>query len=362
MRVLSIPGPRSSMQYLRLFCAGLKEAGARVLDARDRDARMWRFDVLHLHFPTYYITESNLAVALIWAAACRALLLLCRLFGKRVVYTIHDVAPFRVRRAWLLWPFVDAVHRATDGFVFLSPSSQRAFQARFPNERGKPALRASIGAFPAEILSPEARLRARRRLVGDDPALLVGFLGFHRPRKGLDFAACLPAALPDGRPVRAVVAGGIEPGYRAEAEQILARIPPELLLHLDQDLSDSEIGILIQAVDVVALPYATGWNSAMAMLVLSHRQRLLASDLPVFVDFESALGAPWVMTFDRRRPLETLPLVPVDAAAEEKLTSFLAAHSFAEGARSLLAFYGGLPRAGLVQPPQVARRSRRAER
>ncbi len=351
LRLLSLPGRSSSQPYMRDFCGALEQNGVDIVDPGEVRSWSFRFDVFHSHFPAHYVNESSLLPAAFWAAMFAGFFALARLLGKRVVQTVHDVVPFVPRHQWLLWPYLRFVQRITNGYVFLSASSQADFYGRFPAQRAKPFLLLGLASAPATLHPPEARLAIRRSLVGDGDVLLLGYLGVLRPRKGLETVSLLPRRLRDGREVRAVVAGETQPSFRAEADAILAQLDPGALVRLDRPILDDELARLIQAVDAVVLPYTIGSNSGMALLVLANHGRLLGSGLPVFAELEARIGAPWVYTF----PAEAAdPTVALAAAlerigaerpgleAEDRLARFNAANSFSHGGKLLRDFYGRL--------------------
>jgi glycosyltransferase involved in cell wall biosynthesis len=356
--VLSIPGRDHENRYFKLAIEGLEQAGASVVDPRLANVAGFRYDILHLNFPTHYVTENGWFKATLLAAAMAAYLLLARLLGRRIVYTVHDVVPVRPNNEFVLWRFLDLVHALTQGYVFISRSSRQAFVERFPGERGKPWILVRHGAYPASVLDAAARAARRRDLAGEADVFLVGFVGALKPYKNPRALQALPARLADGRPVRVVVAGHIpEPQHRAEIEAALAAIPEENLIRLDRQLTDSELDAVIQAVDVVLLPYARGSNSGVALLVLANHGRLIGSAAPMFAELAEDLGAPWVYTASGApealaQAVASVASRRVDAADRARLRSYLDQIDFAAGGRAVHGFCRDLLRA--AQQPAVA--------
>jgi len=355
MTILSMPGKGHANRYFTLFCESLEEAGMRVLNIRDRDARRFKFDVLHIHFPTHFLTETKALPAIVWSLVLSAFFVVTKFLGKPIVYTVHNVIPFHSKRAWLLRPYLALVHRLCDALVFLNASSQAEFYERFPAQRSKRFVRIAHGPYPATELPPDVRREKRRAVAGDEESFIVGFLGAIKSYKNIGAIALLPRSLADGRPVKLLVTGRIEAAYKSEAEAILAAVPAEMLVRIDRFVSDEELDELIQICDVCFLPYAKGWNSGAAILALGNRGRIVASNLPVFEELAETLGAPWVYCFDARadhydrnpaRIAQSLPAVleaaaadPVDDAARARLSHFLDENSFAAGTRRLEALY-----------------------
>ena len=350
IRVLSIPGRRTATRYITLFCQALDEADVDVVDVNSREAALFRFDVLHLHFPHFYIVEKTPFVAALWFLIFAVVFAVCRALRKRIVYQVHDVVPFHSRNEWLLWPFLDMVHRAANAFIFLSSSSQTEFYRRNPAQAQKPFLMLPHAPYPSQMPDPELRARRRRELCDEADAVVVGYLGYRQARKGLHAVTMLPERLADGRAVRLLVAGATQKEFAVEADAILATVPPSMLILRNRRLSDDELNEALQSVDVVLAPYTEGWNSGMALLILSNRARCLGSDLPMFLDLRREVGAPWVETFSWsgdaqasfRAALERAVAAEPSDEENQALEQFLDASSFANGARRLRDFYGRL--------------------
>ena len=69
-------------------------------------------------------------------------------------------------------------------------------------------------------------------------------------------------------------------------------------MRLPEYLSNERMAELMQAVDVVLLPYTWGWNSGAVAFAVSCHARLLCSDLPMFRELAEQLGPPWVYVYD----------------------------------------------------------------
>lgn len=354
IRVFSIPGKGSKTQGIPQTCEGLEKAGVELVNLRD--ARVWRlgFEIIHLHFPVHYIAERSILYSLVRSVLSLAFYLLAKYVGRCVVvYEVHDAVPFRPRYGWLLWPLLAIIHGLVDGYMFLSDSSHQEFIRRFPRQRSKPWIRIDHGAFPVAVADVPTRRAYRAALLGvDEPRFLIGFLGEIKDYKGLETLPLVPRQLVDGTPVRLVIAGRVDPTYKKIADPILVRLGSSPI-RIDRRLSDVELEEFIQAMDVVLLPYTRGWNSGMAMLVLGAQSRILATNRPLFLEFQKALGPPWIYTFDGDPDLSAATLAvalnsiqhdAVTADDQARLQKYLAERSFKQVGQALQGFYRRLLR------------------
>lgn len=349
MRVLSIPGRTYiGNPYWKHFCEAFDATGVEVVEVRSLDAATLRFDVLHIHFPDHKVAEHPLPKAILLSAVFLGFLAAVRLFGRKVVWTVHDVTPFKKRHAWLLRLHMRCVRALTSGYVFMNPSSRADYLAAYPREGAKPSRLIGHGVFPTIRVSAERRGQLRSELSGGEDAFLVGFLGDIKPYKNIGALRLVPERDGAGRPIRIVVAGRIDRATDAgEVARALSAAGPERVHRIDRRLDDRELAELMGSVDVVFLPYRLGSNSGFAVLVLAAGGRLVTSDLPMFLDLEAEFGAPWVVCAAEEpqamaaafRAAAARAVAPQDIESRER---GLALVGFEAGALELAAFYRDL--------------------
>jgi hypothetical protein len=360
LRVLSLPGKQlGGNPYTKYFCESLERRDLIVVDIHTSHGIRFKFDILHIHWPEFYVTERSVYAAMAFAPAVLVYMIVAKLLGKKIVWTVHDVTPIKTRHAILLQIYLLCVRNLVDAYVFMSPSSESEFVRLFPNEKTKIFWHIPHGRYPVSAITTEHRAELRERLSGDANCLLVGFLGDIRPYKNPKVLAHLPHQDTIGREIKIVVAGIVDPTYNnMEIEACLDRIPVNRLIRIRERLSDQSLADIIGAVDVVLLPYLRGSNSGFSMLVLSCGQRLLCSSLPMFRDLTNRPGPPWVHIFDHQAKDLSVELEAalsrflrdvVDTDAESRLRGFLDDCDFDRGAKQLQQLYKRLvgPRDGI---------------
>ena len=349
-RVLSLPGKDfSGNPYVQHFCELLEKAGITIINIHTPKGKRFQFDILHLHWPEFYVTERSLHTAIIVAPTVLTFMLVSKLLSKKIVWTVHDVMPVRARHVRLRQIYLFWVRVFVDAYVFMSPSSETEFVTIFPRSRNKISCYVPHGPYPVSKISPGRRVELREQLSRGENCLLVGFLGDLRPYKNLGALAYLPHRDSVGRAIKIVVAGAIDATYDpTEIEASLSCIRPERLIRIGDRLSDRCLAEMVGAVDVVFLPYLRGSNSGFSMFVLSCGQRLLCSALPMFTDLTNCLGPPWVYVFDHRAKdlsaelemaLSRFQHDVVDMEATSRLRAFLDDCSFDHGAQRLCQLY-----------------------
>jgi hypothetical protein len=350
LRILSLPGREfTGNPYIDLFCDALERAGMSLVNIHTSQARLFKFDILHLHWPQHYVTERPIYKALIFSTTLIIYMMLTKLLRKSIVWTVHDVKPMRARHPRLLRLHLAYVRASVDAYVFMNPSSASEFTEYFPRARKKLAWQVPHGPYPVPPTSPQHAAALRFRFSGGTDCLIVGFLGDIRPYKNAEMLAYLPPRDLIGRDIKILVAGAADSTYDIEEiEAPLKRIPPKQLVRIPERLSDQCLADIIRAVDLVLLPYLWGSNSGFGMFVLSCGQRLLCSALPMFTDLANDLGPPWIYIFDHEaqdllaeleRGLSRFQHDQVGPEAKIRLQRFLEDRSFDHGAQQLRRLY-----------------------
>jgi beta-1,4-mannosyltransferase len=341
LRVLSIPGRRHAQNsYFSLLWTALERSGIEMVEARTTAAIVFKFDLLHVHFPEHLITERPLYTAVLTTPIFLLYIAAARLFGKKLVWTIHEVYP--TRRFWLAKPYLRCLRILANCYIFMNRTSEDEFFNQYPGERHKIICRIPHSSYPVREISTIRRRDVRRALTEGADCLLAGFLGEIRPYKNPSALHLLPATLPDGRRLHLVVAGRLHASCNVdEVETALGMIEPGRLVRIRERLSDEDLSETIQSIDLVFMPYLRGWNSGFAMFALGCGTRLLCSDLPMFREIENILGSPWIYLFDHNAPdlsyeltrvMERISRDKQSATDRDRLDQFLAGNSFERSA------------------------------
>src|SRR5437868_8487116 len=164
IRILSLPGKDfGANPYINLFCESLEKAGMLVINIHTDQAKYFGFDVLHLHWPEFYVTEKPVYVAMVLAPTVLIYIVVSKLLRKKIVWTVHDVMPVKARHARLLQLYLLCVRVLIDAYVFMSPSSRAKFVKIFPRAGKKTAWYVPHGRYPVAAISPQRRAELRKQ-------------------------------------------------------------------------------------------------------------------------------------------------------------------------------------------------------
>ena len=337
--VAAFPRALATNPYCELLSDALARAGADVVDGSWRLAFLLgarrRVGVLHLHWPERHYRRDRLTSALGFVLR----LLVARALGYRLVWTVHNAAPHegstagsRLVQATLLRVARPVVHCET-ARRGLGRAAPRAIVIPHGSYRGRYAHTVDAATARARPgLAPEARV-------------LLAF-GQVRAYKGLGALLAAFAAL-DARHARLIVAGepvGPVTDLGAAADRrvqlILRRIP------------DDEVQLLMNAADVVVLPYRAVLTSGAAMLAFSFDRGIVAPRLGCLLELERTGAA---ILYDPDAPNGLAGALERALAVDPARLGIAAGrvarrHSWDAIARRHLGAYGLAPAVRLLRP------------
>jgi hypothetical protein len=280
------PIAQSSNRYCARFADALAQAGLEPIEFG-----YGLSDVPSGQVPTVYHWPDEFFQFRGWRHYAESVIKLMKLrkAGQPLVWVAHNLEPHRRdRRSSPL--LREAFFRLLDGVIFLSDVSRRDVLARYPSLRGKPTIVIAHGVY--DDVSP-------------------------RP-------ACLPVL--GDRPLRAALIGRITPYKQpiALAERIAARAAGDIdltiagtcddklltakLRRLEQGtervrldlryLEDADLAALVDASDVIIMPYASILNSGSALFALSRWRPVVAPRLGSLPELQAQVGSDWLHLFE----------------------------------------------------------------
>jgi glycosyltransferase involved in cell wall biosynthesis len=348
MRILASPARqnRDRNPYNFLLSEALAAEGCEVVDLEDPNAWSGSFDILHIHWPQQ-AARGGKRQAIKKSAAFVALLVAQRLWGARIVWTVHNVHGHDSHESMIEAVLMSVVARLVHGVIFLTQSSRASACSEMPALASKPFAVIPHGLYGQVATRTQEEARASFGLPLERP--IVGFVGDIKRYKGLDL---LLAAFAETTPgdLTLFIAGAFQT-YALAGQQDHAAIVRKQIVDLqaagysvvfrERRLDDRAMADAVRACDVVALPYREIWNSGLALLVLENGGRVLARDAAVFRELRVELGADVVDVCEGDLTGEALVAAARgrSSGASDRLEAFAAARSWTKIAAATLAFY-----------------------
>lgn len=289
------PAFRCRNRYNRLLYEALRRHGVYTSEFQPLRVLLNGPDLLHLHWPDDLLNRRSWLLAFALVMGLVLYLLLIRLRGVRIVWTVHNLRshehyhPKLERCFWRIFP------RLIDGYICLSRSARRIALKRWPPLRRKPGGVARHGHYVPLYLNSPTR-KESRKLLGI-PATSAMFLFFGQVRAYKNIEALIRAFRGFDNERAALVISG-RAASLPFGERIKALARPDDRIRVDLRFLDEHVlRTHIAAADLVVLPYGRPYNSGAALMALSCSRPVLVPDYPTMRSLRRDVGADWVHTY-----------------------------------------------------------------
>ncbi len=272
--------------YVALLCEGLRRPDLHIhpqISDTFSLTWMWRhrrqIDALHIHWLELLFVYPILRQSLKRWASVMAGLLVARLSGVRLVYTVHNIAQHEGRRARLVWLGHRVMFWLAQAVHVHDHETAQTLAAQWGRRRGVHII--PHGNYMTAYRNDCSRAEARQRLEVDERAFVFLFLGRVRPYKGVEDLIAAFRTLPDADAILWVAGEIHEPGYERELRALTS---DDARIHLDlRFVADDELQVYLHAADFCVLPYRHVTTSGAAILSFSFGTPIIAPRKGCFV-------------------------------------------------------------------------------
>jgi beta-1,4-mannosyltransferase len=261
-----------------------------------------KYDVLHLHWPEYYLTQS-LTKAIIGTPAILFLVAWLRFRGTRIIWTLHNLHThhrFFPRAEHLFWRTLTPMLHS---YISLNEASMQRARAQFPSLRSAQGVVIPHGHYRGSYPNAVSQSQARQLLGISAQETLLLFFGTISPYKNVPhlIRTFCRTALKD---TTLLVAG--HPGEKEERRVKDALVGGRRVkLHLERIPAES-VQIFFAAADLVVLPFTEIANSGSVMLALSFNRPILVPAQGAMPELREIVGSEWIYTYEGELSPDTL--------------------------------------------------------
>lgn len=237
-------------------------------------------------------------------------ILLYRLFGKKVVYTIHENNP---SNPWQLLALF-LMNLTSDKLMVHSEDIMPILMQNGISKN-------KIEYLPLPILErePLSKTWCRKNLGIKASSFVIVLFGFIHKNKGFDLVLSLLPKLPQSTEL--IIAGSARTAehksYLRTLKQTSRKLIIEDRVHFFDYLSDDELPELFHSADLAILPYRWIQTSAVLTDLLSCNLPILTSDLPHFQTIKKKYSC--IETFKSNNPDDLLLKITYLMEHQEKL-------------------------------------------
>lgn len=250
----------------------MRDRGLDYADLRDEPSLVANADALHVHWPEANANARTLLRAVVRSGLYALLLLVFRLRGAAIVWTVHNVGSHEARRPRLERLVLDLTLRVADLVLLPSQASGHELRRRFPGASFRQEL-TSLPAFARRGLCERQESRALLDL-SDDETVLIHF-GHLRPYKGVGRLLSLLDEPAFNRTV-VLLLGTIVPA--SQREEFAARLLEHPRVRwVAERYTDAQLDRALSAADLAVFPFAHVMHSQTVLDALAAGVPVVAS-------------------------------------------------------------------------------------
>jgi beta-1,4-mannosyltransferase len=297
VRVLAQPSfkTRSVNPYNWLLYKNVEKLGTQIDEYEFAKVFTQHYDIWHIHWPELLLKQKNIIKVGLKLILLLAQLNWARLWGTKIVWTVHNLAAHERLHPKLEKWFWAALIRQLDGYISLSQVGMKAAQEKFPQLSNLPGFVISHGHYRDEYERDVTSSEARRKFGIGDTAKVILFFGRIRAYKNViallqAFKQCSDSS------VVLCIAGQVELPDLEHAIKTEASLDPRVRLFLDF-IPKEEVQLYFHACDLVVLPYQEILNSGSAILALSFDRPVLVPQRGALGELQMQVGERWVQTY-----------------------------------------------------------------
>lgn len=234
-------------------------------------------DVLHFHFVQPQYVGPGERASLRRLLKFTSDLLLARLLGYRIVWTMHDLMPtWSKEPAWVERLARYAIAWLAHDVIVHCQEARRLLHSHFRRSRRVWVL--PLPSYADVHPNHVSRAESRSRLGLTEHSFVVGFIGGVRPNKGLEDLIAAFQQVDDLQAVLLIAGRPWPPQSYVDEVRALAEANPRIVFRTD-DISDDDLQLYLNASDVLAFPFRQVLTSSSAVLAMSFGRPIIAPRL-----------------------------------------------------------------------------------
>lgn len=315
LRIMASPafGNEAGNPYNAALSRALAVLGVDVAEYSTKKLLSRKYQIWHVHWPDLLINGPTARVRLKRTFLFIVKLLLARLHGVKVIWTVHNIRPHDYRLRLLQRAAYWLLLRCISGFISLSQYAEQAAVKAYPRLRRISGFVVPHGHYQGLYKDEITQAEARLRLHIAPHANVYLFFGMIRPYKNLERLIEVFGEIRTPDAVL-IIAGYSSDSQYVELIRTLSKADARIRYVVSASpIPSAEVQYFMRAADVVVLPYREILNSGAALLALSFHIPVVVPRMGSSLELEQLFGNSWVRTYDTLRPEQ---LVEWQAAAK----------------------------------------------
>jgi glycosyltransferase involved in cell wall biosynthesis len=223
--------------------------------------------ILHFHYVHQFYEYEYDYARLLWVMRFARNLIVAKVLGYKIIFTLHDLTPtFRLEPEWVNMLGYRIIVSLANRVIVHCEEARRLLAQKYHRKRSVVTVEhpAFVGYYQNNISKIEARIK----LGLDSHQFVFGFFGGIRPNKGIEKLIDAFGKIPSTKVVLLIAGSPNPPLSYSDEIRRLAQQDSRIIL-MDRRIDDNDVQVILNASNVMVLPFSRILTSGSAMLALS---------------------------------------------------------------------------------------------
>ncbi|MFD1630592.1 glycosyltransferase [Pseudopedobacter beijingensis] len=336
---------RSGNPYNYLIYSNIEKQGHHIYEFDFNIKNIFKFllsnkyRIFHIHWPTNILTYSTYIQAKRRVCLLKYFLVMIKLCGKKVVWTVHNLKGHESEFPDLQNKLNKILYRYTNGFISLNKSGLSQIKQLASSKKHQKFAYIPhplyTGYYPNEISKDEARKILN---IPQDKFVFL-FLGQIRRYKNiLNLINSFKELKVDNKFL--LIAGK---AHEELIDDILIAIQNQKnILFRNEFIADKDLQIYLNACNLIVAPYSNVFNSGSVFLNISFNKPTLVPVNKTFTEIKEAINGNFIKLYDGEISENHLKASMLNNDTEISNTTILDQYSAEKIAEETLSFYKSL--------------------
>ncbi|MDC9514542.1 glycosyltransferase [Pseudoalteromonas sp. CST5] len=299
MKVLAFPAfkNKKSNPYNYLLYTGMK--GADVSEFSFSEALKLNYDVIHIHWPEWYLNSNFLIKAFFYSFTLIFVLSYAKLFGKKIIWTVHNLKPHKVKYKVLNRVFWKLYIPLVDGIVSLSNTNEIVATEHFALPKKIKKTVVYHGLYSKIYENESSKYEARNKLgICEDKRVFL-FLGQIKKYKNLTELINVFNESDKLKNDVLLIAGKFESESYYQ-EVLTLKGSNENIIIYNKFIEDSDLQYFFNASDLSILPFKEIFNSGSALLSITFNTPVILPESNNFLEYGELFNKSIIHTYKNK--------------------------------------------------------------
>lgn len=254
-----------------------------------------KYDVVHIHWPESYLNSKYFIKAFLCSFMLLIGLVIKKLKGAKVLWTIHNLSPHEVKYKTTNHLFWRVYLKLVDGAISLSKENEKIARRDIDNYSKFTLSRVVYHGLYCDVYennTTQALSREFLNLSKQDKVVLI--LGQMKRYKNIETLVDVFNGIKD-ESYKLLIVGRFEDSDYLN--DVKLKIKNNNIYIIDKFIKDEEIKYYYNACDISVIPFKKIFNSGSMLLSVGFNRKVLVPETPAFLEYKNIMGEEAISTF-----------------------------------------------------------------